>query len=77
MHTHSGKQYFVNKAKARIADLERQLLPHKSDDVKLRPTVTRLEVQVHDLTPAVVEHLESQLRAARSALARYEASERP
>ena len=39
-----GKEYYVSKTKARIAHLERQLLPHRMDDPALRPTVTHVGV---------------------------------
>ena len=41
-----GKEYYVRKTKARIADLERQLLPHRADDLALRPTVIHVGAQI-------------------------------
>jgi|HubBroStandDraft_6_1064221.scaffolds.fasta_scaffold71363_2 hypothetical protein len=68
-----GKEYYVRKTKARIADLERQLLPHRADDLALRPTVIHVGTQIPDMTCIVVDHLERQLRSQKAALARYEA----
>jgi hypothetical protein len=68
-----GKEYYERKWKARIADLERQLLPHRADDLALRPTVTHVGARITDITCIVVEELERQLRSAKAFLARCEA----
>ncbi len=68
-----GRDYYIAKAKAEIADVERQLAPHRTDDPLLRPTVTHVGTRLNDITDFIVEHLERRLRSAKATLARYEA----
>jgi hypothetical protein len=67
------KEYYERRTKARIVDLERQLLPHRVDDPSLRPTVTHVGARITDMTCIVVDELERQLRSAKAFLARCEA----